>query len=471
MFLSTNKCHGLGECVKKCPTDAIRIVNNKAFSCIVCGTCYENCPNHAISKNKYGGYIVDRAKCNGCGICKFNCPTNNIKITEDGIVKGICSRCGICASSCPENARIDGLELIKDKQINYLKSLDLALPSYNMEAQVTDKKVVTRASLSTDLDKCILCGRCQYYCPTNAISVKVDQDIGICTDCKVCEDVCPTQSIKKGIINHETCTLCLNCLKHCPKDAILLDNFQLNINKLNQENSGSIVSCLNCHLCVENSKSDGLKVENNKLRYDPTVDINGNLNEVYEDSIKNCPVSTLELIETYIPYKNTVQYTSLSGFCTTCGKCIDVCLEDARIFDEITWDGKASDECISCGTCAEFCPKDAITIKRNGINVNLDKCILCETCAVYCPRDAIEKSTLAKKSIINGFNEIDDKFCINCKLCYEVCPEDAIIDNGDSMGVNQDKCIYCGGCANVCPSKAFIFEREFVNLNQSTNGD
>ena len=112
MFLSTNKCQGLGKCIKECPTEAIRLINNKAFSCITCGVCYRECPNHAIYKNKYGGYVVDRAKCNGCGVCQFNCPIGSIKISEDGRVKGICSRCGRCVDSCGINARVDGFDLI-----------------------------------------------------------------------------------------------------------------------------------------------------------------------------------------------------------------------------------------------------------------------------------------------------------------------------------------------------------------------
>ena len=52
-------------CIKECPTKAIRLINGRAFSCLTCGICYKNCPNGAIFMNSYGGYVVDRAKCNG----------------------------------------------------------------------------------------------------------------------------------------------------------------------------------------------------------------------------------------------------------------------------------------------------------------------------------------------------------------------------------------------------------------------
>ncbi|MDR2829583.1 MAG: 4Fe-4S binding protein [Methanobrevibacter sp.] len=123
MYLSTNKCEGIGECIKRCPTGSIRMINGKAFSCISCGICFDTCPNHAISKNRLNGYIVDKERCNGCGICKFVCPVSCIHI-KNGKARGICSRCSICNKICPKRARLDGFKLVKEKQEKYLKSLD-----------------------------------------------------------------------------------------------------------------------------------------------------------------------------------------------------------------------------------------------------------------------------------------------------------------------------------------------------------
>lgn len=457
MYLSTKNCEGIGDCVKECPTKAIKLVNGKAFSCITCGMCYESCPNNAIFKNKYGGYVVDRAKCNGCGICMFNCPTYNITI-EDGTVYGICSRCGLCEDVCPNHARTDGYDLIKEKQDKYIDSLDLSLPDYEFPEK-SEKKVVQRTAYVTDLDKCIMCGRCDYKCPTDAINVNFDREMGICTECRLCEDACPTNSIKDLKVNHDTCTLCLNCIKVCPRDAIPLNDFKVDINKIDQKTKGSIISCINCGLCADVLDNDSLVFKNGQLRYDPVKDIKEGPSN-HSDAINICPVSTLK--ETDGSIVDDSEDSILSGYCVSCGECVKACdLVHARSLETYEWDGSVSDDCISCGICCEVCPKDAITLHRGKVQVDLDKCVLCERCAIHCPKDAIPKTSMAKKVIDGGFNQIDPILCIGCGLCQKICPEDAITKEGNEYKVNEDKCIYCGACKNACPSNAFIFERNF----------
>ncbi len=133
----------------------------------------------------------------------------------------------------------------------------------------------------TELDKCTLCRRCEYYCPTEAIMVNVDQK-GVCTECRVCEDICPADAIKDTTIDNEKCTLCLKCVKECPNSAIYIKDFQVSIKKPDMdaegteiiaegaeapENSaitGSIVSCLNCGLCADACENDALRMIDGK---------------------------------------------------------------------------------------------------------------------------------------------------------------------------------------------------------------
>lgn len=447
MFLSTGECEGIGECMEKCPTGAIRLIEGKPFSCITCGACADACPNRAIFKNKYGGYVVDRAKCNACGVCEITCPVNNIKIEGD-MVKGICSRCGICAENCPIHARIDAYDIIEDRQIKFLESLNLTTQPNIKSKKEIDKS--SRINVITDTDKCDTCGRCEYYCPTDAIIV--DSEAGFCTECRVCEDVCPAEAISDNKIDPEKCTLCLKCVKECPNKAIYVDNFQVIMRKQeDQEIKGSIISCLNCGLCTEACESGALKMVDGKIRYDPT------LCEECEDMscLDACPVGTLR--------ESDEEERRIKGYCVSCGRCVKACdLNQARGFKNVTWEGNVSEDCISCGICAELCPKDAITLKRGSIDVDLEKCALCEKCAIHCPQDAIPTTTMHKKSIKDGFVFIENKLCMNCKLCLNTCPEEAIFeDEKGRLTIDESKCIYCGACNNVCPARAVLFEREF----------
>ena len=459
MFLSTNTCDGKGECIKQCPTKAIRLINGKAFSCLTCGICYENCPNGAIFINNYGGYVIDRAKCNGCGICMYNCPTNNIRI-EDGIVYGLCSRCGVCAEVCP--SRVDGAEFTREKQINFINSMNMLIPNIdNLPIKENKVKEVTRSYFGTDFDKCIFCGRCSEYCPENAIGVVQDRDEGICRECRICSDVCPNGSMSKlQIINKTTCTLCLNCMKACPHNAISMEDFELVVNKINQKADGSLVSCLNCGLCSDLCENGSLIKDDNKLRYDPTKDVDS----THGIAISHCPVKILHEDDEMFIYDefDEVELPTLSGFCVSCGKCVQVCdVVNARGYMVASWDGSVSDDCISCGICCEECQEDAITLNRGTISVDLEKCILCENCAVHCPVDAIPRTTMYKAKIIGGFNLIDQKLCMHCGLCHKVCPYEAIDEINGEFIVNEEKCEYCGACKNSCPTNAFIFERNF----------
>ena len=407
MFLSTNTCKENEDCIKSCPTKSIRLINGVPFSCLTCGICYENCPNHAIFKNGYGGYVVDRAKCNGCGMCMYNCPTDNIHI-DDGVVYGICSRCGVCAEKFPE-CRVDGFDFEKEKQINLIKSFNILNPPLDNVPSKGESNVreVSRTYFGTDIEKCILCGRCQEYCPTGAIHVKVDRDEGICRECRICADVCPNMSMNKHQI----------------------------VNKLNQKPDGKIISCLNCGLCADLCENESHKNVDGKLRYDPTLDTE---NITHDVAISHCPVLTLREDEEMFIYDefSDEELPALAGFCVSCGKCVQVCDEvNARQLMTHTWDGKVTDDCISCGICVEMCQEDAITLHRGKISVDMDKCILCENCAVHCPVDAIPKSTMYKNEITDGFNFIEQKLCMHCGICHGICSYDA--------------------------ARAFLFERNF----------
>ena len=52
-IVNEEKCNGCESCVEECPSEAIKMANDKAEinvdTCVDCGTCVDACPVEAIS--------------------------------------------------------------------------------------------------------------------------------------------------------------------------------------------------------------------------------------------------------------------------------------------------------------------------------------------------------------------------------------------------------------------------------------
>ncbi|MDO5851744.1 MAG: 4Fe-4S binding protein [Methanobacteriaceae archaeon] len=453
MFLSTEKCNGTGKCVEICPTDAIEIVDGKAFSCITCGKCEESCPNNAIFKNQYGGYVVDKAKCNLCGMCQLNCPVNIIKIDTE--VRGICSRCGVCVDACPNDARVDGKE-VDEKQKELLESLNVSIPEDDVEPP--KKKMVNRVSIGTVHENCINCGRCAYFCPSNAIKFSYIEQ-GVCTECDTCVDVCPRDAIGpdeendgKYKVDMGKCAICYKCMIACPNDAITAENFELEIHHpdYNIREDTEMIACLACGMCVEACPHEGLKLMSKRIRFDA----NACQHCPDEPCVNACPQDILQ----FVPESKI----ELEGICVSCGGCVKACNYDARKYQPAIWKGEIGEDCIKCGLCVEVCQKNALTFNRGDIQVNFDECIMCEECGIYCPVNALPKTTPLNKDIVGGFAILNQNLCMQCGLCAQACNFESLIKNENGeYTINNDTCTFCGACKNICPASAISIEREF----------
>ena len=127
-------CLGLGDCVKACQFDAIRINPETGLpevdeeKCVACGACAKACPKFVIELrkksamkspmpkrvwvdciNKDKGAAARKAcqnACIGCGkcqkVCKFEAITveNNVAFIDNEK----CKACGMCVSECPTGA-------------------------------------------------------------------------------------------------------------------------------------------------------------------------------------------------------------------------------------------------------------------------------------------------------------------------------------------------------------------------------
>ena len=52
--------------------------------CIKCGQCYIFCPDMVYSRNEEGYYEQDYYFCKGCAICVRECPVDAIKMLQEG---------------------------------------------------------------------------------------------------------------------------------------------------------------------------------------------------------------------------------------------------------------------------------------------------------------------------------------------------------------------------------------------------
>jgi ferredoxin-type protein NapG len=100
--MDANKCIICMECIRICPTNALKKIPKEEVDigiavidhdiCLAwqkkkrCKICYKACPTKAIKLKKRSYPVLDPEKCNGCGICLRKCPTEpkSIIISYEG---------------------------------------------------------------------------------------------------------------------------------------------------------------------------------------------------------------------------------------------------------------------------------------------------------------------------------------------------------------------------------------------------
>ena len=118
-------CIGLGDCMKVCEYDAIRIIdgiaNIQPGLCRACGNCAKVCPNGLISlrsttkhfdvrcssqANGKATKAICEVGCIGCRLCEKKCEHDAIHVIDNHAVidDSKCVSCGICCEVCPTHA-------------------------------------------------------------------------------------------------------------------------------------------------------------------------------------------------------------------------------------------------------------------------------------------------------------------------------------------------------------------------------
>lgn len=87
--------------LKIVPKTKDNTVDSKPMACVQCGKCAAACPQHAITQNKFGVYMVNKKLCTGCGECVAACPFGVMRKPEDSETAFKCIACGLCAKACP----------------------------------------------------------------------------------------------------------------------------------------------------------------------------------------------------------------------------------------------------------------------------------------------------------------------------------------------------------------------------------
>lgn len=73
-------------------------------ACNQCRRCVEECPTQAITVNKQGVVLINRALCINCLACVGACPTATMMTWRGGMVPFKCIACDACVKECPSGA-------------------------------------------------------------------------------------------------------------------------------------------------------------------------------------------------------------------------------------------------------------------------------------------------------------------------------------------------------------------------------
>lgn len=177
-------------------------------------------------------FITISPRCVRCNLCVQECPVDAISkadASRQAKILDNCVKCEICAQTCPVRCIrvMESLAHVNDEVEYELK--DLKIPH----------RVLKMEDIAVKEDKCISCGTCARFCPTQAIKVPegevavIDKDL--CIGCGACVNVCDAEAIdlerylgpvlqtQTLLIDEEACVQCQMCEELCPTSAIRLD--------------------------------------------------------------------------------------------------------------------------------------------------------------------------------------------------------------------------------------------------------
>lgn len=99
--------------------------NDCAFGCIGFGDCVKKCPQQAIIIKNNTAIVT--TNCCGCGECLSSCPKDLIKLYDKNILKEnseikLCNASADCLSSCSMYNKVQKIEIPEQKNFKFWKS-------------------------------------------------------------------------------------------------------------------------------------------------------------------------------------------------------------------------------------------------------------------------------------------------------------------------------------------------------------
>ncbi|MEN3190300.1 MAG: electron transfer flavoprotein subunit alpha [Atribacterota bacterium] len=90
--------------------------------------------------------IVDKNKCNGCGRCVKLCPFNQIKIVDDlAIIDAGCTMCGVCQESCPAGAILIKRERLTTEDTSNYRGVWVFIEQYQGRIKPISLELLSKA--------------------------------------------------------------------------------------------------------------------------------------------------------------------------------------------------------------------------------------------------------------------------------------------------------------------------------------
>jgi anaerobic carbon-monoxide dehydrogenase iron sulfur subunit len=113
------KCNGCNACMSACSLlyfkednrekSAIQVTEagNKSWAlnaCNQCLACLPECPTLALTVNKQGVVMLNKALCINCLACVAVCPSGSMMTWKGGLSPFKCIACDACVKACPTAA-------------------------------------------------------------------------------------------------------------------------------------------------------------------------------------------------------------------------------------------------------------------------------------------------------------------------------------------------------------------------------